>query len=509
MPLSLEITMVESINNALTLKAKAIKILAICILDSNQLKFVFTLSRNIGGARDTWRWISPAFVRTTHHRRPFERVFRNVQSTDERKKMSSILTNKGAMVALQTLKSINSRLTDTQNAISTGKAIGSASDNAAVWAISKVMESDVKGFQGISDSLNLGESTVAVARNGAETVTDLLTEMKGKIVAAQEQNVDRDKIQTDISALREQINAVVGAAQFNGLNLLANRETDAGSGTVNVLASLDRSASGVTASDIGVAKKDLGTAESAVVGGAVGSLTAAVTLDATQSRTLAVTTPTGAGQVFSLGVLGTDGNGDKFTPGDYTTGTTASDAQKIMYIARDGDTAGDVAKGLAQAFSIYAAEQGLSSDVVNVSASGSNLTVTSTVTDATDTVAVRLDTLTSPTSVTIGGGLEKLNDINVTTNSGADAALVTIEYMIQNAIDSASSFGSAQGRIETQSEFISNLTDSLKSGIGTLVDADMEEASARLQALQVQQQLGVQALSIANQAPQSLLSLFR
>ena len=51
--------------------------------------------------------------------------------------------------------------------------------------------------------------------------------------------------------------------------------------------------------------------------------------------------------------------------------------------------------------------------------------------------------------------------------------------------------------------------DAMKSGIGSLVDADMEEASARLQALQVQQQLGVQSLSIANQSPQTILSLFR
>ena len=423
--------------------------------------------------------------------------------------MSSILTNNGAMVALQTLKSINSRLTETQNAISTGKSVGTARDNAAVWAISKVMESDVKGFQGISDSLNLGESTVAVARNGAETVTDLLTEMKGKIVSSQEQNVDRAKIQTDIVALRDQINAVVGAAQFNGLNLLSNRETTTGSGTVNVLASLDRSSSGVSASDIGVAKKDLGTSESTVTGGTVANLTTAVTLNATQSASLAITAPTGAGQIFSLGLTGTDANGDNFTPADYTTGATAADAQKIMYIARDGDTASDVAKGLAQAFALYAAEEGLDTDVFNVSASGSNLTVSSTVTDATDTIAARIDTLTSPTAVTIGGGLEKLNDIDVTTDTGADAALVAIEFMIQTAVDSAASFGSAQGRIETQANFISSLTDSLKSGIGTLVDADMEEASARLQALQVQQQLGVQALSIANQAPQSLLSLFR
>lgn len=423
--------------------------------------------------------------------------------------MSSILTNNGAMVALQTLKSINSRLADTQNEISTGKTVSNAKDNAAVWAISKVMESDVKGFQGISDSLNLGESTVAVARNGAETVTDLLTDMKGKIVASQEQNVDREKIQTDIVALREQINAVVGAAQFNGLNLLSNRETDAGSGNVNVLASLDRSSDGVSASDISVAKKDLGTTASEVVGGTVANLTAAATLNATQTASLAVTEPTGAGQVFSIGLTGVDTDGSNLTPADYTTGTTAADAQKIMYIARDGDTAGDVAKGLAQAYAIYAAEEGLDTDVLNVTASGGNLSISSTVTDATDTVAARIDTLTTPTSVTIGGGLEKLNDIDVATDEGADAALVAIEFMIQNSIDSAASFGSAQGRIETQADFISSLTDSLKSGIGTLVDANMEEASARLQALQVQQQLGVQALSIANQAPQSLLSLFR
>ncbi|MEC8795682.1 MAG: flagellin, partial [Pseudomonadota bacterium] len=149
--------------------------------------------------------------------------------------MSSILTNNSAMVALQTLKSINSNLSMTQNEISTGKSVASAKDNSAVWAISKVMESDVNGFQAISESLSLGESTVAVARQAAETVSDLLTEIKGKVVASQEENVDREKIQTDINALRDQITSVVGAAQFNGLNLVEG--TDA----VEVLSSLDRS----------------------------------------------------------------------------------------------------------------------------------------------------------------------------------------------------------------------------------------------------------------------------
>ena len=97
----------------------------------------------------------------------------------------------------------------------------------------------------------------------------------------------------------------------------------------------------------------------------------------------------------------------------------------------------------------------------------------------------------------------------MSTAANATAALDNIETLLGNSISAAAAFGSDQSRIESQSEFITSLSDSLKSGIGTLVDADLEAASARLQALQVQQQLGTQALSIANQGSQSLLSLFR
>ena len=107
------------------------------------------------------------------------------------------------------------------------------------------------------------------------------------------------------------------------------------------------------------------------------------------------------------------------------------------------------------------------------------------------------------------GGLAALSAINVSTAAGAQAALGNIETLIQSGIDAASEFGSAQSRIDIQNKFVSKLSDSLKAGIGSLVDADMEEASARLQALQVQQQLGIQSLSIANQAPQNILALFR
>jgi len=153
--------------------------------------------------------------------------------------MSSILTNTSAMVALQTLNSINTNLSKTQEMISSGKKVANAKDNSAIFAISKVMESDVTGFKAISESLSLGQSTVAVARNASETVTDLLTQMKDKIVSAQDSNVDRTKINDDVTQIKNQIKSVVSAAQFNGLNLI-----DGNTASTDVLASLDRDSSG-------------------------------------------------------------------------------------------------------------------------------------------------------------------------------------------------------------------------------------------------------------------------
>ena len=88
-------------------------------------------------------------------------------------------------------------------------------------------------------------------------------------------------------------------------------------------------------------------------------------------------------------------------------------------------------------------------------------------------------------------------------------ALKIAEFALQNAIDGATNLGIAEKTVELQKDFLSNLTDQIDEGTGAMVDADMEAEAARLQALQVQQQLSTQALSIANQAPQNIMSLFR
>jgi flagellin len=96
-----------------------------------------------------------------------------------------------------------------------------------------------------------------------------------------------------------------------------------------------------------------------------------------------------------------------------------------------------------------------------------------------------------------------------TTNKDIKDMINVVEAMLQDMAGAAASMGSVSKRLDIQGDFVSNLRDSVQSGIGRLVDADMEEESSRLSALQTQQQLGVQALSIANSSSQSLLSLFR
>ena len=96
-----------------------------------------------------------------------------------------------------------------------------------------------------------------------------------------------------------------------------------------------------------------------------------------------------------------------------------------------------------------------------------------------------------------------------TSQAALQATLVTAEAQLSNAIDAATSLGVTEKTIEGQMTFLEMLTDTLDTGVSAMVDANMEEEAARLQALQVQQQLATQSLSMANQAPQNIMSLFR
>lgn len=132
--------------------------------------------------------------------------------------------------------------------------------------------------------------------------------------------------------------------------------------------------------------------------------------------------------------------------------------------------------------------------------------------DAADQSGI-LDTVDTTTN---GGVTYSVTTLDISALTDTDADLQDLEQMISwvdssigSMTSAASNLGAVKQRTSMQKEFVGALMDAIDRGIGTLVDADMNEESTRLQALQVQQQLGIQALSIANQNSQSIMSLFR
>ncbi|ESQ76450.1 flagellin [Asticcacaulis sp. AC402] len=274
--------------------------------------------------------------------------------------MSSINTNVGAMVALQNLNRTSSELASTQSRISTGLKVASAKDDGAAYAIAQSQRATVSSLDAVKDSLSRGVSVVDVSMSAGESVSDMLTQLKEKALAASDTSLDttsRDALKADFDSIRDQITKTLSNSTFNGVNLVDGTNTD-----IAALANADGSS-----------------------------------------------TITVAGEDLSLG------------------GT-------VVTLASDDS----------------------------------------------------FDTATS-----------------------ANALLSTLDDSISNVSAALARLGTSSKALDNHMTFVGKLQDSITSGIGNLVDADLAKESAKLQALQTKQQLGVQALSIANQSTSTVLSLFR
>jgi flagellin len=273
----------------------------------------------------------------------------------------SVNTNVGAMVALQNLNASTRELDMTQNRVSTGLKVMGAKDNASIYAIAQGMRADIGAMGAVSSSLNRAKSITDVALAGGESISDLLIQMKEKVIAANDASIDttaRAALNEDFRSLRSQIATIVQNSKFDGANLINGSITNG----IEMLADADA--------------------------------TSAITL----------------------------------TP-------------------------------------------------ENLSVGGSILTITST---------------TALTSL-----------------ASSSTALSLVNASLANVNSALARIGSVGKKVDAHLVFVGKLSDSLKGGVGNLVDADMAVESARLQALQIKQQLGAQAVSIANSAPQIILSLFK
>ncbi len=272
----------------------------------------------------------------------------------------SVRSNNPALVALQNLNSNQESLSTVQNRVSSGLAVAQARDGGAVWAVAQGQRSDLNALAAVRMSLDRAQSIADVASTAGTTVSNLLLEMKEKVLAATDTSLDstsRGLLDNDFKSLLKQVSQIIQDATFDGANLL-----NGSSASLRFMANAD-SSSFITLS----------------------------------------------GQDMTLG--------------------------------------------------------------------GAIMTLASTASISTATLA--------------------------------SSVMTTLASTITNVNQALGNLGSQSRQISAHNSFVSRLDDALTSGIGNLVDANMSKESARLQALQIQQQLGTQALSIANQAPSTILSLFR
>lgn len=414
--------------------------------------------------------------------------------------MSGVFLTQSAQTALSILNGINREISQLEGVIASGKNINSAADNAAIWSVAESLRAQQAGYNALAESLDAGKSTVSVARTGAESVVSLLNEIKTEITASTAGGANTSAIQANIDSLVEQVGSIVGSSNVNGTNLLENTNSVSGTDTFSILSSYYTNSTGaLVTQDITVQKADLQTA-AAVYGGtsttvsnyiSVNNATVAVGGGTSIISIQAPTVAYGAGYRITL-------DGDASHNLSSTT---------FEYVAREGDTIDDISTALFNQINDHISANNLSADMsVALNASSGQITVTNNDADGGDTISVTLDATTGGTP---GGGLSDLSSLNVTTSAGRDAALVKIETLIAEATAAATSLGAAERRIDIQAEFLADTSAELAIGISALVDADLNEASARLAAAQAQRDLAIEALSIANDQNASILALFQ
>jgi flagellin len=391
--------------------------------------------------------------------------------------MTSILTNNAAMAALQTLRSLDDSMEETQARVSSGLRVGTASDNAAYWSIATTMRSDNGALSAVQDALGLGAAKVDTAYAAMESAVDVVTEIKNKLVAARETGVDRSKIQEEIQQLQDQLKSITDSASFSGENWLK---------------------AAVSATN----GADVATGES-IVKQVVGSF---LRDSAGNVKVQSIDVPLDSGNVLfdtsgnNMGILDKDAlqfdvakvNGSYYTAVDSTVVTSAfaENADGIwtdgtdFYIKADENKWVEVTSATDK--TVTATEQ---TTIANVFAAGTSVSEF----DISDMDALK----------------GALGDATMTDADAIDRMISHIDGQLEAATSAAADMGSVSMRLDLQEEFVSKLSDSIERGVGRLVDADMNEESTRLSALQTQQQLAIQALSIANSDSQNILSLFR
>jgi flagellin len=417
--------------------------------------------------------------------------------------MTSVNTNYSALVALQSLNQTGKDLAEVQNHINTGLKVASAADNGAVFAIAEGQRARVASLGAISDGIDRAKSVIDVGLSAGQAIGDILKQLKEKSVAAQATDLSSDQraaLQADFSALRNQINQIADAATFNGSNVVNGSNLTGGASPFTVLTS-DQSGAGsghykldtlaLNADNLSASGESLATATGLTIG-ANDTVEFAITVGNT-TTTLAVDVNPGDTIQQYVDRVASQTNGRISATYSETTG-------KLTYQSNEDFTA-TLTDGAGTAID----DTGMLDGTNGVG--GTSFTTVLAPGVGSNQLTV------SGYDFRLGIGGQALSGVtsalDISTSAGGAAASSAIDTAITALNSNLATLGAQSKAIDTQKTFLGKLSDSITAGIGNLVDADLAKESAKLQALQVKQQLGAQALSIANQAPSIVLSFFR
>jgi flagellin len=378
----------------------------------------------------------------------------------------SINTNITAMAAIRSLSMIANDMTKTQARVESGLRINKANDDPAVFSIAQNMRADLNGMTAVKDSLAFGKSALSVARDAATKISDELGKLKQTITQGQQQGLDATQINTQITNALANLDAYANSANFNGVNLVNTATV----GALTVVRDITGSVTSVDSVDLTTGAGGLNLTGLNVNSGA---------WELSFDNTLAIA----------------DGNGVSVTVGAITyafefnsnaaliaTAGATTEVRQVQFVAGDSN--------LTRLANLTAA---MRAEGINANFS------------PTGTIIV-----SNATTVAVGGsGMTAVTGATSAQITGATGAIAVVEGAIDTVGNALATLGASYRQVEGLQDFTKQLYDSIKEGLGSLVDADLAEESARLTTLQTKQQLAVQSLSIANQAPQSLLGLFR
>jgi flagellin len=392
--------------------------------------------------------------------------------------MDSILNNSAALSALQALQMTQQSLNTVQNQVSTGLSVSSAADNSSYWSIAAQLNADNGVVQASNDALSQGQSILATASSAINSVITTINSIQTALTQATNPGANIGDINTSLASLGQQLTDAVNAASFNGTNVLNGSLT-----SINFVSGFNASATGGTINTIGFTTSALyglttGTPTSTTSQSNVTDPTTIAQLQTQFAADSADTTAVTAGTVTAT--YGTDAIYED----------TTNQALTVQSVALDGTAT----------TTTYTA----------LDANGNSIAQGGTPTFATAASYAVTTTVTTPASqnLLVQNGTD-LTNINLSGAGAAQTALNAVNQALAAVTDYAALIGATQDRMTTANTFNTALMTNYSNGVAGMVDADMNTASTQLQALQTQEQLGIQSLSIANQNAALILKLFQ